>query len=628
MSASAQKQTAYRTVRLTLLWSVAWVWLPSFTAAVVAEEAAVLTRVSEDIRVLSDDEMEGRGPGTQGLQKAGDYVRDEFQRLRLKSGPADGSYRQPFEVSLGSRPVAASTSLTLHGPDGLAWKLELGRDFQALAAGGTGRVQGPLVFAGYGISASKLGYDDFDGLDAEGKVLLVLRREPQQGDANSKFDGKNVTPYSFLRTKLQKAKERKAAAVLMVNDPFSMAAAGRDELGPPAQFGSGSGGVPFAQVTQAIVDKLLADVPLQAAPETKLTSVAAVEKHIDNTFRPVSQPVQGWSAELECTFEKAAAETANIVGVLEGAGPLAQETIVLGAHYDHIGRGEFGSRKPDAREVHNGADDNATGTAAVLELARRMTARGQPPARRLAFIGFSGEERGLVGSKFYVEHPLFPLSDTVAMLNFDMIGRLRNDELTVFGARSAKEFDGFLDRAGGEAALKLKKDDGTLARGDHFPFYQRGIPALHFFTGMTNEYHTPDDDFVTINVPGVVRTVEFAEDVLDHLLTLPGRPQFVKSTAPSPAASATAYLGITPAQSGGSDGLKVQTVAANSPAAQGGLQPGDVILKFGDSAVADLRALMDGLRRRKPGDIVNIQVRRQQQSVTCTVTLGRPQGAE
>ena len=122
------------------------------------------------------------------------------------------------------------------------------------------------------------------------------------------------------------------------------------------------------------------------------------------------------------------AETANIVGVLEGEGPLAQETIVLGAHYDHIGRGEFGSRKPNSREVHNGADDNATGTAAILELARRLTARGQKPARRLVFIGFSGEEKGLVGSKYYVEHPLFPVADTVAMLNFDMIGRLRNDE--------------------------------------------------------------------------------------------------------------------------------------------------------------------------------------------------------
>ena len=175
--------------------------------------------------------------------------------------------------------------------------------------------------------------------------------------------------------------------------------------------------------------------------------------------------------------------------------------------------------------------------------------------------------------------------------------------------------------------MKLKKDDRTLANGDHFPFYQRGIPALHLFTGMTDEYHTPDDDFATINVPGVLRILALAEDLLDFLLALPGRPQFVKGTAPRPAAAGIAYLGVTVDQQGGAGGLKINAVAANSPAAQGGLQPGDVILRFDDSAVGDFRALLDGLRRRKPGDIVNIQVRRQQQPVTCTVALGRPQGS-
>ena len=611
---------------LALLTVVACGWLHVCSPA-SADDDATLTRVSEDIRVLSSDEMEGRGPGSLGLQKAGDYVRDEFRRMGLKSGPPDGSYRQPFEVSVGFRTDSSQTSLTLRGPDGQAWKLELGRDFQPLAAGASGRTQGPLAFAGYGISAAKLGYDDYEGLDAEGKILLVIRREPQQGDANSKFDGKNVTPHSFVRTKLEKAKERKAAAVLMVNDPFSTAAQARDELMPPTGFGSGAAGVPFAQLTQAVADKMLAAIPLQATPDTKLTSVAAVEKRIDETCQPISQPLTGWSAELECTFEKAVAETANIVGVLEGAGPLAQETIVMGAHYDHIGCGEFGSRKPDAREIHNGADDNATGTAAVMELARRMIHRSQAPARRLVFMAFSGEERGLVGSKFYVDHPLFPLADTVAMLNFDMVGRLRSDELTVYGARSAVEFYEFLDRASGETALKLKKVDGSPAMGDHFAFYQRGIPALHFFTGLTNEYHTPEDDFVTINVPGVVRAVDFAEGVLNCVLSLPGRPNYVKREGDRPASGGMAYLGITPDYAAGSDGLKISAVAANSPAAQGGLKPGDVILRFGDSAVADLRALMDGLRKRKPGDIVSIEVRREQQSVTCTVTLGRPQGS-
>ena len=156
---------------------------PCSSAGTTAEDEAVLSRVTEDIRILSSDEMEGRGPGTQGLEKAGDYIRDEFRQLGLKSGAADDSYRQPFQVSLDFKPVPDKTSLTLRGPDGQAWQLEIGRDFQALAAGGSGKAQAPLVFAGYGISAPSLGYDDFEGLDVEGKVLLVLRQEPQQGDA-------------------------------------------------------------------------------------------------------------------------------------------------------------------------------------------------------------------------------------------------------------------------------------------------------------------------------------------------------------------------------------------------------------------------------------------------------------
>lgn len=192
------KRALCRIAWLTLLMGVAGSGRQMGSAA-WADDGATLTRVSEDIRVLSADEMEGRGPGTLGLQKAGDYVRDEFRRLGLKSGPPDGSYRQAFEVSLGSRPVAAQTSLTLRGPGGQAWQLELGRDFQPSTAGAAGRVQGPLVFAGYGISAPDLGYDDFAGLDAEDKILLVIRREPQQADANSKFDGRNLTPHSFVR---------------------------------------------------------------------------------------------------------------------------------------------------------------------------------------------------------------------------------------------------------------------------------------------------------------------------------------------------------------------------------------------------------------------------------------------
>jgi len=608
--------------------AVAAIWILVFgLASAVADDAPILSRVAEDIRYLASDEMEGRGPGTQGLEKAGDYIRTAFRQLGLKSGTSDDTYRQPFQVSLDVKPVVGKSSVVLRGPEGREWTLESGRDFQVLAAGGSGKAAAPLVFAGYAVSAPALGYDDFEGLDVEGKVLVVFRHEPQQNDAASKFDGKNATKHAYISTKLQQAKQRKAAGVLLVNPPATTAAEGRDQLSPPNAFGSNPAGVPLVQVSQSILDELLASAPLQTPPGNTLTNAAAVEKQIDGELCPVSQPLSGWSVELESAFERSTALTANIVGVLEGAGPLAHETIVLGAHYDHIGRGEFGSRKPNSGEIHNGADDNATGTAAILELARRMSERGQPPARRLVFIGFSGEEKGLVGSKYYVENALFPAEDTVAMLNFDMIGRLRDNELTVFGARSAEEFYPFLDRVNSTAALKLKKVDSSPAMGDHFAFYQRGIPALHFFTGVTAEYHTPEDDFETINIPGVLRTIDFAEQVLDLVLAAPARLQFVPGGSARPASGGMAYLGVTPDYAVGTEGLRITAVTEKSPAAEGGIKPGDVILRFANSAVSDLRGLMDGLRKQKPGDIVDIEVRRNQQSVTCKVTLGRPQGS-
>ena len=605
-----------------LVWSLA-----CGLSFLVADDTLVLSRVSADLRFLASDELEGRGPGTRGLEEAGDYLRDAFRELGLESGTPEGSYRQPFQVSLDAQPVVGQSSVILRGPEGQQWTLEAGRDFQPLAAGGSGTASAPLVFAGYGISAPALGYDDFEGLDVAGQVLVVFRHEPQQEDENSRFDGKQATKHAHISSKLQQAKQRKAAGVLLVNPPVTTAAEGGDPLAAPHAFGSRPAGVPLVHVSQAVLDRLLAAAPLQVPPDTTpLASVSVVEQRIDEQLRPLSQPLDGWSVTLKSAFERTTTETANIIGVLAGAGPLAHETIVLGAHYDHIGRGEFGSRKANSGEIHNGADDNASGTAAVLELVRRWAERGQPPARRLVFIGFSGEEKGLVGSKHYAANPLFPVEDTVAMLNFDMIGRLRNDELMVYGTNSAEEFPAFLDRANAALGLQLKKIDSTAAMSDHFPFFQRGVPVLHFFTGVTPEYHTPEDDFETLNLPGVVRTIDYAEQILDLILACPGRPQFVQG-GEGTGTGGIAYLGITPDDAAGSEGLRVSAVVEKSPAAEGGIQPGDVILRFANSTVSDLNGLKNGLRKHKPGDIVKIEMRRNQQSITCTVTLGRPRGS-
>jgi hypothetical protein len=513
----------------------------------------------------------------------------------------------------------------LRGPAGREIQLELGKDFQPLATGGAGKAKAEVIFAGYGISAEKLDYDDYKNLDVEGKVVVIIRREPQQGDEKSAFDGKKTTSHSYIHTKLQQAKKHKAAAVLLVNDPFTTNTTKEDKLTAPGGFGTGPMGIPFAHVTQDLANKLLEASPVKSSDDKTLKTIGAIENAIDEAFTPISTPLTGWTAELEFAFEKVMTEVVNVVGVLEGEGELAEETIVLGAHYDHLGYGPFGSRRPNERAIHNGADDNASGTACVMELARRFAERKAKSKRRLVFIGFSAEERGIIGSNHYVSHPIFPLDKTVVMINFDMVGRLGNKGLNVGGVRSAAEFPALVEKANSNEDLKVNTS-GPLGASDHAGFYHKEIPVLFFFTGMTNEYHTPEDDFETINVSGVVETVDYAERLLDGVIGLPKRPQYVKVQQPAQGRGAMSYLGVVPDYSGVDDGLKITEVNADSPAFKGGLKAGDVITKIGDVPVVDIQGLAAGLRKYKPGNKVEIIVRRGDETTKVTVVLGKPPG--
>jgi hypothetical protein len=246
----------------------------------------------------------------------------------------------------------------------------------------------------------------------------------------------------------------------------------------------------------------------------------------------------------------------------------------------------------------------------------------------MVFIGFSAEERGLIGSRFYVNKPVFPLEDTVAMINFDMIGRMKGDLLIINGARCGKEFPALLDQANKNESLKLNKSK-TIAGSDHLPFYQKGIPAVHFFTGLTPDYHTPDDTFDKINVAGVVRTIDFCEQFLKGVVAMPTRVEYVKlarGRRTTGGGGGMAYLGVTPDYSASVEGLKVTAVNDDSPAAKGGLKAGDIITRIGKIPVVDIQGLADGLRANKPGVTVEIEVKRGKETKTLKVTLGKPQG--
>ncbi|GIW95794.1 MAG: hypothetical protein KatS3mg110_3835 [Pirellulaceae bacterium] len=609
--------------RVNLVWPVVFFSLCSITAGnLLAGESTALARITQDVTYLASDELQGRGPGTEGLDKAAQYIRDEFQRLGLKSGVPDGSYFQPFEITLGESPVPAETHLVLHAPDGTEWSLDLGEQFVPFFTGEDVTVSAPVVFAGYGITAPDLQYDDYRNVDVEGKIVLVIRREPQQDLADSRFDGRNTTAHSYIVNKLKQATDHKAAGVLLVNDPFTARKEKADAF-LPSNPGVRNAKIPFAMLKMEIADKIFSQTPIRAGDNT-LRSLEEIESYIDQRMEPVSMELPGWTARLAFRFRRETVSVVNVIGVLEPADPNVQDTIVIGAHYDHLGNGGFGSRRPNSREIHNGADDNASGTAALLELARRFSARPERLSRRLVFAAFSAEERGLLGSNYYVSHPLFPIENTVAMVNFDMIGTLRNNQLEVHGVGSGKGFEPLVDEAAKSTDLSIKKIPGVMAASDHYSFYRNKIPVVFFFTGLTDTYHTPDDDVERLNMEGMVRIIDYAERFLELLAQHPERIAYVEAPSQPRRRGGMASLGIVPDYAAEVSGVRVSSVRPDTPAARAGIQTGDVIVKLGDMAIPDLEALAEALRQHRPGETVTVVVIREENEVQLQVQLAAP----
>jgi hypothetical protein len=323
--------------------------------------------------------------------------------------------------------------------------------------------------------------------------------------------------------------------------------------------------------------------------------------------------------------------TQNVVAILPGSDPqLAGEYVVIGAHFDHLGRDTQFALDPEAKDaIRNGADDNASGTAAVLQLARML--KSAHPRRSVIFANFSGEEEGLLGSEWFVDHAPVPLDSIIAMINFDMVGRLRNEKLLVYGTATATELSAILDSANAHSAVPLRisgSGDGFGA-SDQSSFYARGIPVLHFFTDIHEDYHRATDDIEKINSGGEARVVDLAYRVVESIDGLNARPTFAHSSAPSPMrASASSgsqvYLGTVPDMAAGdTPGLKLTGVRPGSPAEIGGLMADDVIIEFGGVKVTDLQSYSDALYAHKPGDRVKVVIVRAGNPMEITVTLGK-----
>jgi hypothetical protein len=546
-----------------------------------------------------------------------------------------------------------------------------------MALGGSGKLDHPLVFVGYGITGKQEEYDDYAGIDVKDKIVIALRHEPQQDNPHSAFNGTKTSPLAPFTRKISNAYEHGAAGIIFVTDDYdirrniaerqkflqsvidklSEANAKFKELEDPSRqqieehrklvedlatqvkaqseklaaeydpmlrfdvAGTESGrDFPVLYMRRSVVDPMI---------ETALgKDLAALEREIDEGPTPHSRELEGWRIQGQVSINRTRAEVKNVVAVLEGEGALANEVVIIGAHYDHVGRGGPGSGAidPNNREIHNGADDNGSGTATLLEVARQLAAAEKKPRRTIVFIAFTGEERGLIGSNHYTKSPLFELEDTVAMLNMDMVGRLTDDKLIIEGVGTASEFTPLVDRLNERYGFQLTKKPGGFGPSDHAAFYAKKVPVIHFFTGTHKDYHRPGDDYDKLNVSGMRRVGELVSDIALEIALAPERPTYQETKAPHGAGGGGGggdrpYFGSIPDFAQDHPGYALTGVTKGGPAEKAGLRGGDIIIGLGESKIGNLEDFDSALRKYKAGDRVPVTVKRDGQEVKFEVTL-------
>lgn len=549
--------------------------------------------ITAHIQYLASDELQGRMTGSEGNVKAARYIAEQFKKSGLTPLGDNGTYFQNFSFPAGVL-AGESNSLEL-SLNGKKTKLQIDRDFSLLGLSSSGEAAGEIVFAGYGISAPELDYDDYEGIDVRDKIVLILRHTPDGLRYDSPFYG-----YAPLRYKTFNAREKGAAAVI-----FTTPLTQDEEVGaePFALDSSTSdSGIPAVMIDTEIARHILSGEGRNL--ESLEQALAEGEPH--------SFKIPGARARVRTDIIRENGESANVVGLLEGSDPaLKDEVIVVGAHYDHIGKGERDSRAVHGMEmgqIHNGADDNASGVAGLLELSEFFSESGNIPKRSLLFIAFSGEEMGLLGSSYYIEHPKISPDKTVAMINMDMIGRLKDDNLIVFGTGSSPEWEGLISAANSGTKLSISFQNSAFGPSDQSVFYADEIPAIQFFTGLHSDYHTPLDDWQKINSVGEKRVLDLITRVIEELGDSGDKIAFSKSDEkPKTESRFKVYLGTIPDYASREDGVKLTGVREGSPAFEAGIRGKDTIVELDGKEVKniyDYSYALGGLKAGVPATVV------------------------
>lgn len=586
-------------------------------AAFAADAAAIdAARFQANVRHLSSPALRGRATGSPEMEKAARFLAAEFRKAGIPPAPGAADYFQRFPVTTNAR-LGTKNSLSAVTPQG-ARKFKPGADFQPYNFSASGRFQGEVVFAGYGITAPEYNYDDYAGLDVKDKIVLIVRHEPQEFNEKSVFAGNAYTRHAQLDSKAVNAKMHGARAVLFVNDvPNHTDADTVDRFS--RNVGPGRTELPFVQVTAATAEPWLALAKI---------NLKQWISDVDSDLKPRSAALAGLSVEMNIDVRRETRQVPNVVAYLPGD---TAEHIIIGAHYDHLGMGEQSSMAPNqaGKAIHPGADDNASGAAGLIELAHYF--KSLPNRKRgVLFIAFTAEEIGLLGSAYYANNPLLPIENAITMINMDMIGRIKDNRVFLGGAGTGSSFKELVEAVKSAHPLALDlSDQGGYGSSDHMSFYVKRVPVLFFFSGIHNDYHRPSDTWDKINHQDAARLLNLIGDAGSRLLNATERAAYIRLADPRPQATASAsmgagpWFGSVPDMSETAGGFRLADVRDGSPAHKAGLKAGDLVYEFAGKPVTSLMEFTYVLRAHKPGDTVLVKWRRGDQAMQAEVTLIR-----
>jgi hypothetical protein len=575
-----------------------------------ATESLSERRYTEHIEHLASPDMMGRGNGSDELEAAGKYLADQFRIWGLEPAGENGTYFQSFEATTDTA-FGPDSTLTL-GSEALEPMVE----FAPLRFSSPGEAEGELVFVGYGITAPEMHWDDYNGVDATGKIAVAFRHEPQENDEDSPFAGTNFTSHATFMNKAINARQHGARGILFIMDP--------NEHQPDEEE--------LLTTAEGTPDENSGLIAAYVRMEPVIEYFAEAGHDLREVQRTIDAELVSGSFELDGSFARIATDVArvrsplrNVLASIEGSDPnLKDQWVVVGAHYDHLGLdGEYSLDTNGEGLIHHGADDNASGTSGVLELARVAVENRASLGRSILFMGFAGEEIGLLGSNHFVNNPTIDLENTAAMINLDMIGRIQNDNVYVSGTGTGTGFPELLE-AVNDTGLTLDYSDSGMGGSDQMSFNIKEVPVLFFFSGLHADYHRPTDTSEKIEPDGAVKVLKLAYNVMDQLANNVERPVYTQVEEPRPLAGSGGgygpYFGSIP-DFREVDGVMFSGVNAGSPAGDAGFTGGDILVEFNGQDIHNLYDFTYALQAQQPGNTIPVVVTREGERIEVDVTL-------